>query len=426
MAEQSKQAATAGLRGAYWDADRVPADVRLTVHPLRTQDGNVVSGYLLARGGETTVAVLAHPREHIVANYLAAEILQTGAAVFLQAPRLVGNDIRLEHEIALYDLAAAMRFLRGAGFAHIVPVGNSGGGPLWAFYNQQALAAPGQRIALAPGGRPTGLAQADLPVPDALVFVSTHLGQGKLLMNALDPSVVDEMDALSVDPELDPFSAANGYRRGGASYSADFVSRYRQAQVSRVARLDAQARAQVAERTAARAKLKDGDDRAARIRAAHTPIFPVWRTDADLRCWDLGLDPSERRFGSLWGADPLASNYGSIGFGRVCTAESWLSTWSGLSSNASMQACAPAIEQPTLFIEYTGDPATFPEDNAAMFDWIGTGQKQRLAFKGDHQGRPIAEGDPDCRPAVGVAIGEWFGDVLPTSSARQPHEGTPA
>src|SRR4029077_3435522 len=136
--------------------------VGLTVHPLRTQDGNVVSGYLLKGGGERVVTVVGQPRGHIVANYLAAEILQTGAAVFLQAPRLVGNDIRLEHEIALYDLAAAMGFLRSSGFERIATVGNSGGGPLWAFYNQQALAAPDDWIGFTPGGRPTGLAQAEL------------------------------------------------------------------------------------------------------------------------------------------------------------------------------------------------------------------------------------------------------------------------
>lgn len=412
MTDLNPHRATAGLRGAYWDPSRIPEGVALTVHPLPTDDGNVVSGYLLAKGGEDVVAVLAHPREHIVANYLAAEILRTGGAVFLQAPRLVGNDIRLEHEIALYDLAAATRFLRASGFKRIVSVGNSGGGPLWAFYNQQALAAPEKRITHTPAGRPTKLAEADLVPLDGLVFVSTHLGQGKLLMSCIDGSVTDENDALSTDSSLDPFAPDNGFARGGAHYAPDFVERYRKAQVDRVARIDAIAREQVAERAAARKRLKEGGGRADRILAAHTPIFPVWRTDADLRCWDLALDASDRRIGSLWGADPAASNYGSIGFGRLCTAESWLSTWSGLSSNASIEACAPAIEQPTLFIEYSGDPATFPSDNEAIFGWIGTRDKQRLAFRGDHQGRPIHEGEEDQRPAVGEAIGEWLADTF--------------
>ena len=412
----SSATATAGLRGAFWDPSRLPEGTRLTAHPLRTQDANVVSGYLLARGGEDVVAVLAHPREHIVASYLAAEILRAGAAVFLQAPRLVGNDIRLEHEIALYDLAAAMRFLRDRGFGRIVPVGNSGGGPLWAFYNQQALASPDKRIAATPAGRPTKLAEAELIVPDAMVFVSSHVGQGRLLMNCIDPSVTDESDALSVDAALDPFSPANGYSSKGASYAPEFVQRYRKAQVERVARIDAVAREQVAERAAARKRAKAGGTAADRIRAAHTPIFPVWRTDADLRCWDLALDPSERRLGSLWGADPVASNYGSIGFGRLCTAESWLSTWSGLSSNASMEACAPAIEQPTLLIEYTGDPATFPADNDALFGWIGTSRKSRAAFRGDHHGRALHEDDEDPRHGVGRTIGEWLLDTLAHAS----------
>jgi len=78
----------------------------------------------------------------------------------------------------------------------IVSVGNSGGGPLWAFYNQQALAAPEKRIAFTPAGRPTKLAEANLVPLDGMVFVSTHLGQGKLLMSGIDPSVTDEYDAL--------------------------------------------------------------------------------------------------------------------------------------------------------------------------------------------------------------------------------------
>src|ERR1700677_3476047 len=131
MTEAKHSHATAGLRGAYWDPSRIPTDVRLSVHVLHTQDGQTVSGYLLARGDENAVAVLAHPREHIVASYLASEILRQGYAVFLQAPRSVGNDIRLEHEMALYDLAAAMSFLKKSGFSKLIAGGSSGGGPLW-------------------------------------------------------------------------------------------------------------------------------------------------------------------------------------------------------------------------------------------------------------------------------------------------------
>ncbi len=407
----------AGLRGAYWDPARVPSDARLSAHPLQTQDGQTVTGFLLARGGETTVAVLAHPREHLVPHYLAAELVAGGVAVFMQAPRLTGNDVRLEHEIALYDLAAAMTFLGGSGYARIVAVGNSGGGPLWAFYNQQALLDGPRRIARTPGGRPTKLEGATLPPPDALVLVSSHLGQGALLANGLDASVVDEADATSVDPALDPFDPANGYAADGqARYAPDFVSRYRDAQAARVGRIDAFALAAVAGRAEARRRVKGGSTaRADRVRAAFSPVFTTWRTDADLRCWDLSLDPSKRRPGSLWGADPMATNYGSVGFGRVCTPESWLSTWSATHSNALMAKCAPAIQQPTLLVEYTGDASTFPSEVDGLFAAIGSSDKVRAAFDGDHHGRPLDPGAPNPKLLVGACLREW---LAATDAAR--------
>lgn len=414
MAQTKEQAATAGLRGAYWDIDRpVPADIPLTVTPLLTADGATISAFLYARGGERVAAVVMHPREHLVPWYLAAELTRLGMAVCLPTPRLIGNDIKLEHEAAILDVAAAVGFLKARGFEKVVLVGASGGGPLFAFYNQQSLLAPERRFAFTPGGRPTALAKAEMIPADGLVFVSSHLGQGRLLMNGIDPSVTDEEDPLKSDPALNPFSPANGFSAKGAAYSPSFAMRYRAAQVARIERLDAMARDMIARRQAARVRVKEGGTQADRMEAAHTPIFTVWRTDADLRAWDISIDPSDRKPGSLWGADPAVSNLGSIGFGRVCTADSWLSTWSGLSSNASMEKCAPAIEQPTLFIEYTGDPSTFPAEADAMFGWIGTADKRRLKLPGDHHGRPIHTGGPNPRPLVGNAIGEWLGDLFP-------------
>jgi hypothetical protein len=400
----------AGLRGAFWDASRLPADVRLTAHALKTQDGQTVSGFLHACGNESSVVVMAHPREHLVPHFLVPELLTGGAAVFQQAPRLTGNDIRLEHEIALHDLAAAIIFLRSSGFKKIYALGNSGGGPLWAFYNQQSLLPPSARITRTPGGRSTKLDSADMPLLDGLIFLSTHLGQGKLLLNCIDPSVIDEGDAFSIDPSLDPFSPENGYEPDGkARYSPDFVTRYREAQAQRVKRIDTKALEDIAERAKARRRVKAGDHtRLDLARVSHTPIFNVWRTDADLRCWDLSIDPSDRRAGSLWGSNPLVSNYGAMGFGRVCTPESWLSTWSGITTNASMQKCAPSIEQPTLLIEFTGDASTFPQEVDELYALIGTSNKQRAAYQGDHQAQRLIPDGPDPKFAAGERIREWL------------------
>jgi hypothetical protein len=91
-----------------------------------------------------------------------------------------------------------------------------------------------------PGGRPTQLAEATLPIADAMIYLAPHPGQGRLLPGCIDPSVIDEADPLSIDPSLNPFDPGNGYSRdaGATRYSREFVARYREAQRARVARID--------------------------------------------------------------------------------------------------------------------------------------------------------------------------------------------
>src|SRR5580700_5262867 len=108
---------TAGLRATQWNADDLPAGATLTAHALTTPDGASVTGYLFRRGGERTVVCAMHPREMVVVSYVVPEILKGGVAIFMLGPRTVGNDLRLEHETALLDLAAGQKFLRDvAGF----------------------------------------------------------------------------------------------------------------------------------------------------------------------------------------------------------------------------------------------------------------------------------------------------------------------
>lgn len=402
--------ATAGLRGASWIASRLPADVRISVHTMSTQDGAQVTGFLYSRGGEAMAVSLMHPRELVATHYLVPDVLMSGCACWVQGSRSVGNDIRLEHEIALFDVAAGLSFLREAGFKRLALLGNSGGAALFALYIQQAVSDPAGRIARTPGGRPTKLAEANLPPAERLILVAPHPGPGKLVQNCIDPSVTEETDPFSVDSKLFAFSGENGYRRPPEStrYAHEFVQRYRQAQRERVARIDAYAKALVTERLRARDQSKKTDELAMRIRAAHTPIFHVWRTDADPRCFDLTLDPSDRKWGTVWGADPFASNFGSVGFARSCTAESWLSTWSGLSSNASFEKCGPDIELPTLMINYTGDNTVFPSDAAEIFASLRTSEKHFCNVRGNHHGQPLAEGEPSGQVLAGTAIQEFL------------------
>ncbi|MDB5847788.1 MAG: hypothetical protein JWP29_1540, partial [Rhodoferax sp.] len=355
--------------------------------------------------------------EFMACHYLIPDIVGAGYAAWSQSPRSVGNDLRLEHEFALHDVAAGLAYLKARGYRRIVLLGNSGGAGLYAFYTQQAGLPGAQRIAKTPGGKPTGLATLEMPAVDGLVFVGPHPGQGALLLNCIDPSVADEADPLSVDPALDPLDPANGYAGAAATrYDPAFVARYRAAQQARVARIDARARGLIAERLAARQRVKAAGAQASaedRRIAAHTPIINVWRTDGDLRCFDLALDPSARKFGSLWGAEPYASNYGAVGFARQCTPESWLSTWSGLSSNASLAKTAGALTQPVLIVEYTGDQACFPGDVDRIAAAIASPRKTRHRVRGDHHGRALAPGEAPGRLEAGRLLAGWLRDSFP-------------
>jgi pimeloyl-ACP methyl ester carboxylesterase len=350
-----------------------------------------------------------HPRELLVTHYMVPYLVSAGFACWVQGPRTVGNDLRLEHELAVQDVAAGMVQLRALGFKKVIFLGNSGGAGLFAYYNQQASMSPERRNARTPAGRPSGLDKATLPEGDGFVFLAPHPGQGKLLLNLIDPSVTNEEDPFSTDPSLNPFSAENGFRSAPelTSYASAFIERYKKAQYARVERIDTKARELVAERLAARKRAKEGNADS-KMRAAYSGVFQIWRTDADLRCFDLTLDPSDRRWGTVWGADPIASNLGSVGFARICTPESWLSTWSGISSLASFEKCGSAIEGPVLMIEYTGDNTVFPTDCEKIFSHIGTSQKQRHRVRGNHHGQPLAPGERSGQEFAAALLVDWM------------------
>ncbi len=407
--------ATAGFLNTDWSPRDLPEGVTTRNVVLRTVDQAATSGTLYQPGKSDTVVCIMHPREFMACHYLIPDITGAGYAAWSQSPRSVGNDLRLEHEIALIDVAAGINFLRQAGFRRIILLGNSGGASLYSFYNQQSQLAPENRLAKTPGGRPTNLGTLDMPVVDGIILVAPHPGQGILLMGALDPSVTDENDAFSVDPSLDPFSAANGFQAPPASsrYATDFIARYRAAQRARVGRLDDLAKAMIGERMAARKRAKDSGSDDDRRRGAHTQIITIWRTDADLHCFDLSIDPSDRKVGTLWGRDPMVSNYGSVGFARLCSPESWLSTWSGLTSKAALHLTAPSIGQPALLVEYTGDVSTFPATIQSIFGMIGTGEKTHLRIRGDHHGRALTADEEPGRYIAGRAIQDWLRDHFP-------------
>jgi len=385
---------------------RPPAgDVRCQAFQLETPDRAVTEGWLWSRGGEDTVVCLMHPRANFARHYLVPGLVEAGFAVFCQNSRWLGNDATLVHEVALIDVAAGVRAMRDR-FDRVVLCGNSGGGSLYALYLDQALAPTGERFVDTPAGDAFDLNRFELPVADAMIFLAAHPGEGHFLLHAIDPSVVDEADPVSCDTALDLFDPRNGFAEPPepSSYSAEFLARYRAGQRVRVERLDARARERVARRRAARARFAEQGDPAARRAAIATEFLVVYRTDADPRCVDPSLSPSDRDYGSIWGYRPDWFNYGPVGFGRVVSPEAWLSTWSGISSRAEISRTGRRIQLPCLLVGYAGDNSIFPEDQDAIAASLGSPDVTRVEVPGDHYGFPVAVG----REAALAALVDWL------------------
>lgn len=404
-------AATRLGAGRHVTADERPPETVTGVHELTTADGATVRGVLATVPGARTVVCLVHPRQDVTHHPLVPALLRAGAAVWTQHTRSVNNDLTLVHEQALLDVAAGMTFLREQGFEAVVPLGHSGGGTLFAFYVEQAGLPGAERIATTPGGRPTRLGDAELPPVDGAVFLAPHPGQGRLLLGCIDPSVADETDPLAVVPDLDLFDPRNGFAEPPTSstYTPEFLARYRAAQRDRVARIDARAREHLARTAEARDAHRRTGAAADRRRALAPEIITVFRTDADPRTVDLSIDPSERPYGSLFGSRPDLIDYGQVGFCRLTTPEAWLSTWSGLSTNADFVRCAPGVTVPTLFVELTGDQAAFPADTGRMVDALGAADLTRVAVRGTHFGGAIAAGEPTGASLAAERVAGWLG-----------------
>jgi pimeloyl-ACP methyl ester carboxylesterase len=321
--------------------------------------------------------VVMHPRVDFSHHYAIPRLIAAGFGVLAANTRHAGNDTMAEHEDMVLDMAACVRHLLDKrGVDKVVLLGNCGGASLSAFYQAQATLAPAARITRTPGGALTHFESATLTPAHAIIYVAPHRGQGKVLLESIDPSVVDEHDPLSVDPALDMYDAHNGFAEPPAwsEYSAEFLARYREAQRARVARLDAAAHRliqrsmdAVAAASASDFGARSADERRDVMRRrVCEPVMVVYRTNANPAYVDRGIDPSGRDYGSLLSERPDLMNYAALGLARTCTPRAWLSTWSGLSSNADFVANVAKITAPTLLVYAGRDREIFPADIAAI------------------------------------------------------------
>ena len=330
----------------YWPLAEDDPGVEIPRESIRlvSPDGGLVRGVLWTPpGGKPwkTAIILSHPRGDFSVHYACPLLAAAGYAVLGFGTRYMNNDTDCLHESCIVDVKTAHDEMKRRGAEAVVLLGNSGGGSLMA------------------------MAQAQLGIGDGWIGMAAHPGEGVFMLQVIDPSVADELDPFSTVPELDMYHPDNGWRPWPepCHYDPEWLARYRQAQVERVARIDAIAKASIAESVDAAGRLrgldKDADTvawREYRRRAVFTKYLTIYRTLADPAYLDLSIDPDERPMGSLFAfPDPFDANYGRGGLARTMTARGWLSTWSGLSSHAKLADTMPHVKVPTILVHPTAD-----------------------------------------------------------------------
>ena len=330
----------------FWPLPDDDPGVAVQREPVRmvTTDGALVRGILWTPPvGQVwkTAVILSHPRGDFSVHYACPMLAAAGYAVLGFGTRYMNNDTDCRHERCIIDVQTAHDEMVRRGAEAVVLLGNSGGGSLMA------------------------MANAELGVGDGWIGMAAHPGEGVFMLQVIDPSVTDEDDPFSSDSELDMYHPDNGWRPWPepCSYDKAWVERYRAAQLERVARIDAIAHKSLSQQHEALRASKSIDRsadqmgwREQRRRGVFTKYLTIYRTLADPAYLDLSIDPDDRAMGSLFAfPDPFDANYGRGGLARTMTNRGWLSTWSGLSSNAKLVKTMPDVTVPTLLVHPTAD-----------------------------------------------------------------------
>ncbi|MFC5496994.1 alpha/beta hydrolase [Caenimonas terrae] len=338
-------------------------------------------------GPPKVAAIVMHPASNFMGHYLIEPLAERGVACMGLNSRYAGSDTLLLMERVIQDLGAGVQFLRAQGYDKVVLVGNSGGASLSAFYQAQAEQLTIETMV---DGDPARLSPADLPPVQGLALCAAHEGRSTLMRNWIDPSVIDEHDALAADPALDMYDPANG-----PPYAPQFLARFQAGQHARLARIE-----------------RWVDERLRLLRSQAAPgsardeAFLIYRTHADPRCLDLSLDANDRQQGSVWGngaAGARAVNYAASQMGRIASLTGFLSQWSSR-SRADGPSNLARTSVPVLLCTYTADQSTFPSTRQAWMDAAGPRLRNVDIAGGNH----YLAGQPALVAQVADAMAGWI------------------
>lgn len=323
-----------------------------------------VEGILIRPRGvpSDTLQVYMHPASTLQLLPVPREAAHRGAHVLCAGSRYARNDTACILEKVLLDLGAYIRHAKEVlGYRYVVLVGWSGGGSLSLFYQSQA---ENPSITATPAGDPIDIAGAGLIPADAVVFQAAHSSRAQLLLDVIDPSVIDEGDPDVRDPSLDIYG---GQVR--PPFDQAFLISFRAAQLARVRKITANVKETLERLRSIGGKEKERG-------------FVTHRTLADPRFLDPTIDPNDRRIGWCYLGDPETVNSGPVGLARFSTLRSWLSQWSIDDTNANGVNCAGRIAAPLLLIENSADDAVPSYHCPAVFDAASTPDKQYHRIEG--------------------------------------------
>ena len=204
----------------------------------------------------------------------------------------------------------------------MVLAGWSGGGSLSVFYQQQAQH---PTVTASPSGDGPDLTKLGLIPADGIMLLAAHISRHGTMTEWMDASILDEADPSKRDPELDLYNPDNPNQ---PPYTAEFLDRYREAQIARNRRITKWVKEKLAE-------LKAAGPARRRVR--------VRRARHHGRSALAGPDRRSQRShpGTCYLGDPQVVNNSPVGLARFCTLRSWLSQWSYDDANGDAVAVRP-------------------------------------------------------------------------------------
>lgn len=328
-------------------------------------DRVVLEAHLLkARGvASKTVVIFMHPIGGGQYLPLPLAIARTGVDVIVCSSRYRGVDYALIMEKVATDLAACVRDARERlGYEKVLLGGWSGGGSLSLFYQAEA---EDPTVTCTPAREPPDLTAAGLIPADGVMLLAAHMARNLTLTEWLDASVTDEQDFSRRDRSLDLYDPQGPQ----PPYDAQFVARYRVAQIERNRRITAWVRGVL-------------DDYRSQGLANQELSFVVQGTMADPRWLDPSLDANDRKPRWCFLGEPRIVNTSPIGLARFCSLRSWLSQWSYDDSNANGPRCAARIRVPVLIVANSGDDGCPPSHNQRLYDAVSHQDKELVTIKG--------------------------------------------